>query len=209
MLGRFTAFPSGAGCPLARGRRLRAGRLLHTAGQGQVHRLQELPLLRPLREAGRQLQRLQVRPFLAPPAALLAAALTARTVPDLPCRSDELRCTSERTREKHMAPSNQPPANYALNAVQCKLEGTGPLRAGRQPFLDDTQLNALRNKHRATHFFRREGDTILSVAVTADNTETIGAPEDVALATAPRLLAALAMDSLLRHFSATPRANNP
>jgi len=34
---------------------------VYAAGQRHLHSLQELPLLRPLREAGRYLQRLQVK----------------------------------------------------------------------------------------------------------------------------------------------------
>lgn len=92
-------------------------------------------------------------------------------------------------------------ANYTLNLVPISVSAEALMPVGRQPY-DADLLRQLREEHRATHFFKRDGktDQILSIA-TATGAEPIGDTVTEEVCThVPWLVAPLVLESLLRYF---------
>ena len=87
-----------------------------------------------------------------------------------------------------------------LNIVPAEFDPEGKLRIGTQPFKSGDQLQALRDAHRGTHFFKRFDNVIACVALSS-GFEPIG--EKVVERSAGKVLwlvAPLVLESILKYF---------
>lgn len=99
-----------------------------------------------------------------------------------------------------MAPPTTEP-RLVLNLVSIHVDPESVLRVGSQPY-SDAVLRSLRQANQGTHYFRRdhEKDVILAVRLTPGRLSLGATFEDVKCGDAPWLVAPLALEALLRYF---------
>jgi hypothetical protein len=90
-------------------------------------------------------------------------------------------------------------ARYSINFAPLALAGDTRVRVGRQPY-DQDRLVALRREFRETHVFRRSGDVITDVPVTAGQQPLGNVQEEIDLAQNEKLWPVLLSASLVRTF---------
>ncbi len=98
-------------------------------------------------------------------------------------------------------------AKLLLNAVRIESDPGAKLAVGSQPF-DSDLLEQLRSKHRKKYLFRRggeEGSSILCVGLVEGLKPLGNAVNDQLANQAPRLLASLTLEALLRLFTGLGR----
>lgn len=86
-----------------------------------------------------------------------------------------------------------------LNSAMIECDANATLTVGLQPY-DEARLRALREEHRGTHFFRREGPLLASVVTAAGHSPIGDRTEERELGGAMSLVASLTLDALLRYF---------
>lgn len=91
-----------------------------------------------------------------------------------------------------------------LNAVIAEIDPEATLRTGSVAYVYRDDLDALRDKHRDSHYFRRDRDRILSVAVVSGHAP-IGEVRERRVRELGSLIPPLVLDALLRYFVAQGR----
>jgi hypothetical protein len=86
-----------------------------------------------------------------------------------------------------------------LNCVPIEIDSNTVIPIGIQSY-QDGKLEKLWLDYYKTHFFKRDGNQILSISISEDSLPIGDETQEVNLTEKPRLLAALALDSIKRYF---------
>lgn len=95
-------------------------------------------------------------------------------------------------------------APCTLNAVVAEIDPQATIHVGAQPYVYRDDLDSLRQAHRETHYFKRDRDSIISVAV-VNGYEPIGEARVRRVREVGSLMPPLVLDALLRYYVAQGR----
>lgn len=87
-----------------------------------------------------------------------------------------------------------------INCVPIEIDSNTLISIGIQSYQDRTHLQKLWRDYEKTHFFKRDGNQIISVSIAKDNLPIGDEIKEVNLTEKPRILAALVLDSIKRYF---------
>jgi hypothetical protein len=134
------------------------------------------------------------------PAPAPQPAISPSVLPSKPNQQYKDSSRPEGPRKQHRPAPRRGTSHFRLNTVLASLPGDASIVVGRQPYQDQDQLKALRERLRETHLVKRKQQHIECVAYDAEH-EVVGEGTTVNLSNRPDLVQRLLLEWLARSLA--------